>query len=73
MHNRYDVTYNLVRKRIVEGAAYPVNKSEYWLKVLDTCYGERKPFPFAIAFIFGDPLEEPNEFEGLSKRLGKRG
>lgn len=72
MHNEYDVLYSLLRKRIVDAAAYPVNKSEFWLKVLDTCYGERKPFPLEIAFIFGDPFAPPDSFEGLRKRLPKK-
>jgi hypothetical protein len=64
MTNQYDVLYHLLRKRIVDGAAYPVNKSEFWLKVLDTHYSERKPFPLEIAIIFGDPFAPPG-FEGL--------
>jgi hypothetical protein len=71
MHNEYDVLYKLLRERIVEAAAYPVNKSEFWLNVLDTCYGERKPFPYAIAIIFGDPFAPPSPIEGLNERLKK--
>lgn len=73
MNNKYDVLYSLVRKSIVDAAAYPVNNSEYWLKVLDTCYAERKPFPLAIAFIFGDPFAPPDSFDGLRARIDKRG
>lgn len=52
--NEYEVTYSILRKRIVDDTYIP-NKQMY-LTALDAAYAQRAPIPFGVVFVFGDPL-----------------